>query len=235
MIKAVFFDLDGTLLPFERHAFESMYFHMIQQEFKDHPDAMRVVKSIAGSVVAMTKNTSDKTNEEVFIDYFVKLNSDHPYEYYMDKFMNMYSTEFQNIKTICDYEPLAKELVRLVKDSGLMAICATNPLFPRIATESRIQWAGLSYDDFDHVTTYENSVSAKPNPYYFEKLLEQFNLKSDEVILIGNDCVEDGAALKLGINVLLVDRCIENKELLETMPFHGSMDQVMDKLKELIA
>lgn len=235
MIKAVLFDLDGTLLPLERHAFESMYFNIIQQEFNDHPDAMRVVKSIAGSVVAMTKNTTDKTNEQVFIDYFFNLNNDHPYEYYMDKFMNMYSTAFQNIKSICDYEPLAKKLVSFVKDNGLMAICATNPLFPRIATESRIQWAGLSYYDFDYVTTYENSVSAKPNPYYFEKLLEKFNLKSDEVVLIGNDCVEDGAALKLGINVLLVDRCIENKELLDKMPFHGSMSQVMDKLKELIA
>ena len=39
---------------------------------------------------------------------------------------------------------------------GYKVVLATNPIFPAIATESRMRWAGLAPEDFDYYTTYEN-------------------------------------------------------------------------------
>ena len=48
---------------------------------------------------------------------------------------------------------------RKIKENGLLIGLATNPVFPAIATESRVSWAGLSKSDFELITTYENFTS----------------------------------------------------------------------------
>ena len=148
--------------------------------------------------------------------------------------MDMYTHGFNQLKNICEMEPLSKPLVDMVKSYGLTTVLATNPLFPKVATYARCSWSGVDTDAFDFITTYENSISAKPDPYYFTWLLQHLGLTKDEVILIGNDCIEDGAAVSLGIDVMLVNRYLEHPELKDQMPFVGTMDQVMQRLKERI-
>lgn len=68
-----------------------------------------------------------------------------------------------------------------------------------------MSFIGLNEDDFDYVTTYENTSFAKPNPKYFEMLLNKFNLKPEEVILFANNTTEDYAcASKANIKCYLV-------------------------------
>ena len=233
-LKAVWFDLDGTLLPFDRKTFEKNYFKLIYSTFTDQQDPMKIVNSVMTSVQAMTNNHGPKTNEMVFLEYFKNANGDQPLEFYMDRFLDMYNHGFNQLKDICEYEPLSKPLVDMVKSYGLTTVLATNPLFPQVATYARCSWSGVDPDTFDFITTYENSISAKPDPHYFKWLLEHLGLTKDEVVLIGNDCIEDGAALSLGIDCLLVDRYLEHPELKDQMPFVGSMAEVIDRLKERI-
>lgn len=44
--------------------------------------------------------------------------------------------------------PKATIAVHAVKEIGLQVALATNPIFPEVATESRIRWAGLKPEDF---------------------------------------------------------------------------------------
>ena len=90
-------------------------------------------------------------------------------------------------------------------------VLATNPLFPAIATHSRIRWAGLNPDDFEHITTYENSSYCKPNPDYYREILSKLNLKPEECVMVGNDTVEDMIAETLGMKVFLLTDCLINK------------------------
>ena len=233
-LKAVWFDLDGTLLPFDRKTFEKAYFKLIYSTFSAQDDPKKIVNSVMASVEAMTQNHGPNTNEKVFLDYFMQVNDDHPLSFYMDRFMDMYTHGFNQLKNICEMEPLSKPLVDMVKSYGLTTVLATNPLFPKVATYARCSWSGVDPDAFDFITTYENSISAKPDPYYFTWLLQHLGLTKDEVILIGNDCIEDGAAVSLGIDVMLVNRYLEHPELKDQMPFVGTMDQVMQRLKERI-
>ena len=91
-------------------------------------------------------------------------------------------------------------------------ILATNPIFPRAATENRIRWAGLDPADFLLYTTYENSRYCKPNPKYFEEVLRETGRRPEECVMIGNDASEDTAAAALGIAVFLLTDCLINRQ-----------------------
>jgi FMN phosphatase YigB (HAD superfamily) len=74
-----------------------------------------------------------------------------------------------------------------------------------------MSFIGLKETDFDYITVYENSNYCKPNPAYFKMLLNKYNLKSDEVIVFGNNTYEDGeAALACGIKCYMVGDYIIN-------------------------
>ena len=62
-------------------------------------------------------------------------------------------------------------------------VLATNSIFPRIATENRIRWAGLEPDDFALITTYENSTYCKPNPAYYREVLGKLGLEAEECLV----------------------------------------------------
>lgn len=231
MIKAVFFDLDGTLLPNDRKEFESSYFKVIYHTFKDYSNVDLIVNTVIESIKVMAQNNGPNFNEQVFKDYFISKVNDYPYQHYDDCFTNMYQTSFQRLKDVCGIEDKANELLQLVKRKNKKVILATTPLFPYIATESRIKWANIDPGMFDLITTYENSIGAKPNPYYYSWLLSKLDLNSDEVIMVGNDCLEDGAAKKCGIKTYIIDRNIEHVQYKDNMDFVGNIQQVIDKLE----
>lgn len=67
---------------------------------------------------------------------------------------------------------------------------------------SRIRWAGLEWEDFELVTTYENSRYCKPNPVYYRQTLEILGESSENCIMVGNDVQEDMMARELGMQVI---------------------------------
>lgn len=212
-ITTVLFDLDGTLLPMDQDLFVKAYFKGLATHLVPHGyETNALIDSIWKGTAAMVRNNGSCTNEEAFWNYFASIfgegaRNDEP------KFREFYETEFQNVRKVCGYTPAAREIIDLVKSLGLRTVLATNPIFPAIATESRIRWAGLNPTDFEHYTTYENSTCCKPNPAYYTEILNKLGLQPEECVMIGNDAVEDTAALKAGISqVFLLTDCIINKD-----------------------
>lgn len=215
MIKAILFDLDGTLLPMDQDVFIAAYLGGMAKKLAPHGyDPQVLAKAVWTGTGAMVKNDGKKTNEEVFWDCFCsffgsKAADDKPT---IDDF---YRNEFQSVKDSCGFAPEAADCIRKIREMGFRTILATNPLFPALATHSRVRWAGLDTTDFEHITTYENSRRCKPNPDYFTDILQQANLQPDECIMVGNDVLEDGAARKLGIEVFLLNHSLINRENLD--------------------
>ena len=117
---------------------------------------------------------------------------------------------------------------------GYRVALATTPLFPAIATHSRARWAGLNPEDFDLITTYENSRHSKPNPAYYQDVIEALGVKPEECVMVGNDVDEDMIAEKLGIKVFLLTDCLINKSGrdIDLYP-HGSFPELMDFIRNL--
>ena len=234
-IKAVFFDLDGTLLPMDQDIFIKAYLGgLVNLLAPKGYDPKAIAGALWKSTDAMVKNNGAKTNEEVFWDNFCAIlgKEVRNEETALEEF---YKTDFQKIKDYCGYTPKSKELVDRLKANGITVVLATNPLFPAIATESRIRWAGLSPEDFSVYTTYENSRFCKPNLDYYRVLLDQVGVAPSECLMVGNDVGDDMVAESLGMNVFLLTDCLINKTDKSVEDFkHGGFDELKKYIEELI-
>lgn len=232
MIKLVLFDLDGTLLPMEQEKFVKAYFGSIAMRMSSYGyDPDELIKTIWLSTGAMIKNDGSKSNEEVFWDSFAKT---YGQKSLADKiqFDNFYIEQFDDLKATCGYNPKACETIHKIKESGLRVALATNPIFPPIATQKRVKWTGLSPQDFEYITTYDNSSFCKPNLSYYEELLEKLDVKPQECLMVGNDVNEDMVAKELDMSVFLLDDCLINKDLKDISDIpKGSFDDLLKYLK----
>lgn len=233
MIKAVFFDLDGTLLPMDEEEFIKVYFISLYKKVAYLGyEKEKLIKTIWDGTEAMYKNDGTHTNEQVFWNLFKKYYSEDKLK---DKeiFDSFYINEFKSTKNVCKDNPLAKEIVNFCKNNLKYTILSTNPIFPYAGTLTRMSFIGLKKDDFDFITAYENSSYCKPNPKYFEFLLNKFNLKADEVILFGNNTIEDAyCAAQVGIKTYLIDgNIIDKKGLLDKFEII-QMNEVIPTIKK---
>ena len=203
-IKAVLFDLDATLLPMDQNKFIEEYFKSLSAKMSKYGyEPKKLIEAMWSGVKAMVLSTGEKTNEESFWDAFKAVFGDkalNDIEIHKD----YYENDFDALKIVCGYTPKANELIKYLKEKEITVVLATNPVYPLIATEKRIGWAGLDKNDFALVTTFENSHFCKPNPNYYKEILEKLNLKPEECIMVGNDATEDMAAEIIGIKVFLL-------------------------------
>lgn len=234
MLKCILFDLDGTLLPMDQDVFVNAYFSGLAKKLVPYGyDPKKLVAGIWAGTKAMVKNDGRNTNEEVFWETFSGLfgedvRKDEPL------FYDFYCNEFQQVKNVCGFLPEAAETVRAIRDSGLRVVLATNPIFPAVATQSRIRWAGLEPEDFELYTTYENSSFSKPNPLYYRQILQKLGVAPEECLMVGNDMVEDTAAEKLGIRVFLLTADLINKENADVSAYpHGNMQDLRNYIDKL--
>ncbi|MBP3300168.1 MAG: HAD family hydrolase [Clostridia bacterium] len=233
-LKAVFFDLDGTLLPMDQDVFVQSYFSRLVKKMAPYGfDPQILIKGIWTGTEAMVRNDGTCTNEERFWKVFPTVCGE-AVSGHVGTLEEFYGNEFQQVQADCGFSPKAAETVKLVKELGLIPVLATNPIFPSIATESRIRWAGLNKEDFAHVTVYENSRYSKPNLKYYEEILNRLNLSPEEVLMVGNDVGDDMVVEALGMKTFLLTDDLINKanEPLDRWP-HGSFDELMAYIKEL--
>ena len=233
-ITTILFDLDGTLLPMDQDRFTEAYFKMLTKKLLPHGyEPKKLIDSIWVGTAAMVRNTGQQTNEEAFWKKFTELNGE---QVLADKslFEEFYQKDFQQVKDFCGYNPKAAQMVAALKQRGFRLALATNPIFPAVATESRIGWAGLVPEDFEWYTTYENSSYCKPNPDYYRALLEKLKVQPEECLMVGNDASEDAAALKVGMSFFLLTDCLINKENKDISEYpQGDFDKLLEFVNEL--
>ncbi len=227
MLKAVLFDLDGTLLPMNEEEFIKLYFGALCKKVAPFSyDSEEFISVIWAGTKAMAKNDGSKTNEEAFWETFA---NHYGKEKLADKqyFDDFYLNEFRCVKSCTKDNPYLQDILGLIKKLNLRVILATNPLFPKEGTYTRMGFLGLKPEDFEYVSTYENSHFAKPNPQYFVEILNKHGLKPDEVIYFGNSESEDLIpASSLGIKTYLVGDFITHAKENSQNPPHYPLSEI---------
>ncbi len=203
MRKAVFFDLDGTLLPLHMDEFTKTYFSLIKQSGFIDLFGTDGEKVFGSGIYAILNNDGALLNRDIFlktVSAASRLDTD-AIQSYMDRF---YTNDFSALKSCSHVEESAVKTVAVLKSKGYRLILSTNPIFPASATNARIEWAGLDVNDFEYVSYYDNSHYCKPNLEYFKEILDHTGLKADDCYVVGNDVVEDMCAVSLGFEGFLV-------------------------------
>ncbi len=226
MINTILFDLDGTLLPMDQGEFMDSYlFHMANHLTKANKNPKKVIQDLFIGTEAMIKNNGTMTNEERFFQTFFRQG----HEKDMIKvFEAFYEKSFDHVRQATKPKAEAASIVHHLKMKGYRLILATNPIFPAIATNKRIEWAGLKQADFDLITTMENAGYCKPNLEYFKYILNKTGVDASQCMMVGNDRLEDMCAKNLGILTYLLDDCAISKGEQDIEPdFKGNFNQLI--------
>ena len=233
-IKAVLFDLDGTLLPMDQDKFVEVYFGLLAKKMAPFGyDPKEYVKAIWTGTKEMLKNNGEATNEQVFFKKYCEIFGKDAIkdEQILAEF---YENDFVLTKSVCETDTQASEVIEKLKAMGLKLVVATNPIFPKIAIMHRINWAGLNANDFQHITYYENSKAAKPNTKYYLDIAKEIGIEPEECLMVGNDVSDDMPAALTGMKVFLKTRCLINKNDEDITKYpNGDWEELLNYIKTI--
>jgi len=234
-IKAVLFDLDGTLLPVDTGAFLKTYFGLLAEKMvKNGYDAATFMKALFSGTDAMVANDGTATNEAVFWREFGKFYTEQtiPPIALFDEF---YKEDFPKTKAVCAFDARVRQIVDAVKEKGLLCVLATAPAFPAVATETRMGYVGLSAEDFALYTTYENCTYCKPSEGYYREVATKIGCEPSECLMVGNDVTDDMIpARAIGMHTFLLTDYLINKIDADISEYeNGGYDELLAFIKAL--
>lgn len=204
MRKAVFFDLDGTLLPLDMDMFTRLYFEAIGESgIMWQIDPVNGHQIFHKAIYAMLANDGRATNRDVF-DAAIDQSSDIGSAQLTDLMNGFYNGGYKRLRESALRKEHVPEMIGILKEKGYRLILSTNPLFPAVATNQRVEWAGLKSEDFEYISYYDNSSYCKPHLGYYREILGKIGLNADECYMVGNDVREDMCAVQLGYEGFLV-------------------------------
>jgi len=193
MIKTILFDLDDTLLGNSMDTFLPQYFALLQ----DYATRVLKVENFVPSVLQATKVMAQDTdpaatNYEIFWRAINQL-LDLDFSMSEGLFDDFYLGDFNQLQGITQTFPAAAELIRACFRQGYQIVIATNPMFPRLAVEARLTWAGVPTAEFSYklVTTIENMHATKPHQAYYREILAKINCAPEDALMVGDDWQRD--------------------------------------------
>lgn len=227
MIRAVLLDLDDTLLGNETDSFVQRYFALLSAYAKEKlpPDQFTAVLLRASR--EMVHNTDQTlTNHTIFWKAFSELSGTDAGE--MEQFFNGFYTDvFPQMRSLTRQRTVARPLIEYCLAQGWPVVVATNPMFPRVAIEQRLLWAGVPVCEQNYalVTTLENMHATKPNVAYYEEILDVLGVEGDTAVMVGDDWTNDiEPAAQLGIRTFWITQNGETPPDASLIEGSGTLD-----------
>ena len=193
MIKAVLFDLDDTLLGNDTETFMPPLYQAWSAAIADLLPHDATVRALRKAAMAMIANVDPiKTNGEVFADAFSAA-SGIDYAIVERRFDAYYRGDFNTVKSLTTQRDVARPLLTYCFAQGYKVVIATNPMFPLVAIEQRLAWAGVPTTDFDYalITHMDNMHATKPNAAYYREIMAKIDVDPWEAIMVGDDWERD--------------------------------------------
>lgn len=228
------FDLDDTLLATGTDQFLRTYMKELGGHLAKVVDPDRMIPQLLYATGEMVKNQRpDRSLEQVFDDaFYAPLGLEKPDV--IDLINDFYLNRFPVLRNTTHPRPKAIRLINNLLAQGHRVVIATNPVFPQMAIEQRLEWAGLSSSDYDFaiVPGYEHFHFAKPNPAYYTELLARLGYPTDPVIMVGNDPRNDIIpSSQVGILPFLLHK--DDIPVPTEAVAHGDFDDLEDWLENL--
>jgi FMN phosphatase YigB (HAD superfamily) len=203
MLKAVLFDLDNTLIHFGERQFFQGYIPAITRVFADIMPGDVFLSRLLSSTRAVLANDGQVVNVDCFMNVFCTGYEEHREEFWR-RFMEFYETEYDQFQPLASTPPGVRDLLLQLREKALKLVIASNPLWPSIAQNKRLSWAGLGDLQFDLVTHMENTTYCKPKVEYYREICSKIGEEPEACLMVGNDPVNDMVVATIGMKTFLV-------------------------------
>ncbi|MDD4364081.1 MAG: HAD family hydrolase [Atribacterota bacterium] len=250
MTKAVLFDLDNTLILFDETKFFKEYIKKVAPLMSDIAPPHILWKVILSATKSVLNNKGKITNQEVFKQTFIKIFGNQTEEIWQ-RFLRFYKNEFDQLKTFISVNKGVSEIFSFLSNNNIKVVIASNPFWPFIAMEKRMEWAGIKKEQVDLITHMENMHFCKPRLKYYQEICQTIKERPENCLMVGDDLVNDIIAGKLGMKTFLITDNIQNKSQLQAISrkirfgftlkknninpdFRGSLIQLKEVLESLI-
>ena len=232
-MRAVLFDLDGTLLDLDLRDFLRRYFAALEIAsaplLDDRPGAAAVfMTALQEAVGAMTELHPGRTNQDVFYDALL-CSTGVDLHHHWPLFEAFYADVFPTLRDTARPAAGGREAVSTALELGLRVAIATNPIFPRAAVERRLEWAGLSDLRLPVITTYEDMSACKPHAEYYRQTAGLLDVSPHDCLMVGDDRALDLPAADVGMRTYYV-----GPEPNAAADMHGTLFELADLLPRLV-
>lgn len=201
-IKAILFDLDGTLLDVDLNKFIQGYLKLLANNVAQLIPPKKLVPAILKASELVNNNEGKLSNEEVFLSAFFPIEGYEKDE--IQPFFNkFYEEDYKLLQKFTKKKPESRKVVQTAFDKDYKVVIATTPVFPLTAIEQRLDWAGIGDFPYDLITSIENSCATKPNLLYYQLIFKYLNLSAKECIMVGDED-KDMVCANLGSQTFLV-------------------------------
>jgi FMN phosphatase YigB (HAD superfamily) len=199
-------DLDDTLLETNLSEFVPAYFQALSRHLTRwvKPDVM-LPSMMSGTQLMLANQDPTFTLQNVFEGaFYPKLGV--PRAEVDGAIEDFYEHSFSALTAVTKPRAGAKELIDWARSQGHRLVIATDPLFPRVAIDERIRWAGLDPEQFELISSYESFHFTKTHPEYYGEVLGRLGWPEGPVLMVGNDEERDlRCAQELGLMTYQVE------------------------------
>lgn len=196
----ILLDLDNTLVGNDMERFLPPYFAALEKHLRNVIDPIDLKPLMFASIKATQANHDlAMTNLAVFTTDFARRVGLSVAE--LDAVLDVfYRDDYPHLRQYTTTRPEAQPVVRRLLADGCQVVIATNPLFPAVAIEQRLEWAGIGGFPYALVTSMDNSYFSKPDLRYYEAILRQIGAAPETTWMVGDDPVNDMApARQIGL------------------------------------
>ncbi|MGI6160499.1 MAG: HAD family hydrolase [Christensenellales bacterium] len=230
--KAVFFDMDGTLLPMDTDLLVELYLNGVSDYTADIFPPHRVREIMAAARAGMYDFDGKTTNDIRSIKGIYAEAGDKA-GLFVERVLEFYDKGFDNIGKYASKSREMREAVDIIKDKGYRIVVVSNPVFPLKVQKARLIWAGFSPDEFEFITGNENMRYCKPDLRYYQEALDITGLSAHECFMVGNDVQDDMVTIDMGFSAFYIKEYAINRTGIEPDCPSGDYDDFLRWAKEL--
>ncbi len=198
MIKAVFLDLDDTLVESNTAQSFPAYLKMLGEFGASVAPPDVFVRHIMASYAAVLGDwDATQTLYEKFMP-LMSMATGHDAKGLAELFTAFYADCYSILRPMVKPRAASRTLLDYLFSHNYQVAVATNPGLPESAIYQRMEWGEVPADrePFALITTLESMHFGKPHPEYYEEIMARLAINPGEAIMVGDDWDNDmvGAA-----------------------------------------
>ena len=221
MIKAILFDLEGTLLSFDTGNFLRNYLGLLAPRFANILPPDKFSKQLMKSLEAAQRESGPE--QTIITSFYEDLSkaTGQSAQSLRPVFEEFYEADFPALQYFVQAVPQGVRIVSHALQRGFLTGAASNFDLPLAAMLEYLSWVGFKKKQFKVISSMDNFHYFKPQREYFREFAENLGIKPENCLLVSSR-PQDLACRKTGMKAFFIG----NPEEEEEADYSGSFEDL---------